>query len=255
MNSMTNSQPAAVVTGATRDIGRAVALRLARDAMTIAVCHRPAGKSEANAAETVRLIEEGGGKARAFAADVTKPEDVERLAQEIADAFGAVAVLVNNAGGLVARKTIADMDEAFWDSVINLNLTSAFRMVRAMAPLMSAGGAIVNVSSQAGRDGGGPGSIAYATAKGGMITFTRGLAKELAPRRIRVNCVCPGMINTDFHNIFTKPEVRQRVAAATPVGREGEACEVANLVAFLASGEASFINGASVDINGGILFS
>ena len=119
---------------------------------------------------------------------------------------------------------------------------------------MADGGAIVNFSSQAGRDGGGPGAIAYATAKGGVLTFTRGLAKELGPRKIRVNCVSPGMINTTFHNTFTKPEVRQRVAASTPLGREGDANEVADLVAYLASENASFINGASVDINGGIYF-
>ena len=97
--------------------------------------------------------------------------------------------------------------------------------------------------------------MAYATAKGGVITFTRGLAKELGPRKIRVNSVCPGMINTLFHDTFTSAEVRQKVAGMTPLGREGEACEVANLVAFLASNEASFLNGASLDINGGTLFS
>lgn len=120
---------------------------------------------------------------------------------------------------------------------------------------MPDGGAIVNVASQAGRDGGGPGSLAYATSKGGVMTFTRGLAKELGPRKIRVNSVCPGMINTTFHDVFTSPEVRKKVAASTPVGREGEACEVANLVAFLASDEASFVNGTNADINGGTLFS
>jgi 3-oxoacyl-[acyl-carrier protein] reductase len=112
----------------------------------------------------------------------------------------------------------------------------------------------VNFSSQAGRDGGGMGAIAYSTAKGGVLTFTRGLAKELGPRKIRVNAVSPGMINTTFHNTFTKPEVRQKVASMTPLGREGDASEVANLVTFLASDEASFINGESVEINGGVFF-
>jgi 3-oxoacyl-[acyl-carrier protein] reductase len=120
---------------------------------------------------------------------------------------------------------------------------------------MAEGGAIVNFASQAARDGGGPGAIAYSSAKGGVMTFTRGLAKELGPRKIRVNSISPGMINTTFHNTFTKPEVRQRVAAATPLGREGEAPEVAALVAFLVSDSSSFINGDSIDINGGTYFS
>jgi 3-oxoacyl-[acyl-carrier protein] reductase len=113
----------------------------------------------------------------------------------------------------------------------------------------------VNVSSQAGRDGGGPGGIAYSASKGALMSITRGLAKELGPRRIRVNAVCPGMIATKFHDDFTKPEVRERVAGITPLGRQGQAAEVGKLVAYLASAGASFVNGTCVDINGGILFS
>jgi len=136
-----------------------------------------------------------------------------------------------------------------------LNLKSVFAMTQSALPLMQDGGAIVNVSSQAGRDGGGAGSIAYGASKGALMTMTRGLAKELGPRRIRVNAICPGMIATKFHNDFTKPEVRQRVAGMTPLGREGKAEEVADLIVYLASENASFVNGANVDINGGILFS
>jgi 3-oxoacyl-[acyl-carrier protein] reductase len=141
------------------------------------------------------------------------------------------------------------------DFVIARNLKTAFLMTKAALPHMSDGGSIIHFSSQAARDGGGPGSLAYATSKGAILSFTRGLAKELGPRRIRVNAVCPGMIDTTFHNVFTKTEVRQRVAAATPLGREGQASEVAALVAYLASSDASLINGACVDINGGIVFS
>ena len=119
---------------------------------------------------------------------------------------------------------------------------------------MTEGGAIVNFSSQAARDGGGFGAIAYATAKGGILTMTRGLAKELGPKGIRVNCVSPGMINTTFHNTFTKPEVRTNVAAATPLRREGNASEVADLVLYLVSDRSTFINGESVEINGGTYF-
>jgi len=141
-----------------------------------------------------------------------------------------------------------------WQSVMDLNLTSVFHIVKASLPHMGKGGAIVNLASQAGRDGGGPGAVAYATSKGAVNTMTRGLAKELGPD-IRVNAVCPGMIDTDFHNIFTKPEVRTNVAGATPLKREGSSEDVANLVTFLATDEAAFITGACVDINGGLLFS
>jgi len=120
---------------------------------------------------------------------------------------------------------------------------------------MSAGSSIVNFASQAGRDGGGPGAAAYASSKAAVMTFTRALAKELGPSGIRANCVCPGMISTTFHDTFTKDEVRAKVAAGTPLRREGQAKEVANLVAYLASSESSFITGASLDINGGMYFS
>src|SRR5205085_2890842 len=111
---------------------------------------------------------------------------------------------------------------------------------------------IINFASQAGRDGGGAGSAAYATSKGGVMTFTRSMAKELGPRNIRVNAVCPGMIATTFHDTFTKEQVRINVAAATPLRREGCACEVANIVSYLASPETSFITGTNIDINGGL---
>jgi 3-oxoacyl-[acyl-carrier protein] reductase len=166
-----------------------------------------------------------------------------------------ITVLVNVVGGLVARKRMEEMDDAFWDHVMTLNTKSIFAITQAALPLMTDGGAIVNVSSQAGRDGGGPGGIAYGASKGALMSMTRGLAKELGSRRIRVNAVCPGMIATKFHDELTKPEVRQRVAGMTPLGREGQAEEVASLVVYLASDAASFVNGTNVDINGGILFS
>ena len=147
------------------------------------------------------------------------------------------------------------MDEAFFEGVMKLNVTSAFLTTQLVVPHMGDGSSIINFASQAGRDGGGPGASAYATAKGAVMTFTRAMAKELGPSNIRVNCVCPGMISTTFHDTFTKDEVRANVAAGTPLRREGQASEVADLVAYLASAESSFITGASVDINGGMFFS
>ncbi len=155
---------------------------------------------------------------------------------------------------LMGRKLLPDLDEAFWDAVMDVNLKSVYLATRAVLPHMTEGGAIVNFASQAARDGGGFGALAYSAAKGGVLTLTRGLAKELGPKGIRVNCVSPGMINTTFHDTFTKAEVRSNVAAATPLRREGRADEVGDLVLYLASNASSFINGESVEINGGTYF-
>lgn len=251
---MNLSGKVAIVTGGARDIGRAVSVRLAQCGATVVVNYRNADDPK-NANETVNQIKNLGGKAVAIAGDVTNPAEVAALVKKSVETCGPVSILVNNAGGMVARKKMNEMDEKFWDCVIGLNLKSTWLVTKEVLAQMPEGSAIVNIASQAGRDGGGPGSLAYATAKGGVITFTRGLAKELGARKIRVNSVCPGMINTLFHDTFTSPEVRKKVAGSTPVGREGEACEVANLVVFLASDEASFVNGTNVDINGGTLFS
>lgn len=246
------AQKVALVTGGARDIGRAVSLRLAELGAAVAVNYR---SDAAAAEEVVRTITQAGGRAIAVPGDVTVAADVSRLVAATRAPFGgSIDILVNVAGGLVGRKTIGEMDEAFWDQVIALNLKSVFLVTKAVLPHMPDGGAIVNFSSQAGRDGGGPGASAYAAAKAGVLNYSRALAKELAPRRIRVNTVSPGMIATKFHDTFTKPEVRQRVAAMTPLGREGTAAEVADLTAFLASPRASFINGEAVEINGGIFF-
>lgn len=245
----------ALVTGGARDIGRAVCVRMSQCGAKVVVAYPPFEDTK-NSDATVQQIIAAGGEAIAIPCDVMKPSDIAALVSRTREVYGGkIDVLVNVAGGLVARKKVEEMDEEFWDLVIDLNLKSMFLLTKAVLPYMPDGSAIVNFASQAGRDGGGPGSLAYATAKGGVMTFTRGLAKELGPRKIRVNSLCPGMINTTFHNTFTKPEVRQKVAASTPLGREGEACEVANLVAYLASDEASFVNGTNIDINGGLFFS
>ncbi len=250
MNELSNK--VALVSGGARDIGRAVSLKLAAEGASVLVNYFDNAN---DAAETVRMIAEAGGKAIAVQADATKAGEIHKLVMKCREAFGQdIHILVNVAGGLMGRKKMDEMDEGFWDAVINVNLKSAFLVTKAVLPYMPDGGAIVNFSSQAARDGGGFGAIAYATAKGGVLTFTRGLAKELGPRRIRVNCVSPGMINTTFHNTFTKLEVRQKVAGMTPLGREGEASEVADLVLYLVSARSSFINGESVEINGGTYF-
>jgi 3-oxoacyl-[acyl-carrier protein] reductase len=240
----------AIVTGGGRDIGQACALRLAEEGANVAINYF---SSSAGAEETVAQIKSAGGNAFALQGDLCDAADVEALVGKTVAEFGGLDVLVNNAGGLIARKTIAEMSLDHWRAVMDLNLTSTFLMIKACLPHLKAG-AIVNIASQAGRDGGGGGAVAYATSKGAIMTLTRGLAKELGPD-VRVNALCPGMIDTDFHNVFTKPEVRKNVESATPLKRQGTPEDVANLVAFLATDESSFVTGANVDINGGLFFS
>jgi len=247
---MSLNQKTAIITGAGRDIGRACAHRLAAEGANVVLSYH---SSSEGAESAVAEIKAAGGNAVAVQADLTNPADADNLVAKAVDAFGGVDILVNNSGGLVERKTIAEMDLAHWNHVMSLNSTSAFLMVKACLPHMKQG-TIVNLASQAGRDGGGPGAIPYATSKGAVMTMTRGMAKELGPD-IRVNAICPGMIDTDFHNVFTKPEVRTHVANASPVKREGVPDDVANLVYFLASDQSAFVTGANFDINGGMLYS
>ncbi|WP_238934506.1 SDR family NAD(P)-dependent oxidoreductase [Aurantibacter crassamenti] len=243
----------AIVTGGTRDIGRAISIKLAKEGVKVVANYF---NNEANAKETLNEIEAAGGTAIIVKGDMTKKSDVDNLIKETTAAFGnSIDILVNNAGGLVARKTIAEMDETFFNKVMFLNLNSTFLVSQATLPFMGSGASIINIASQAGRDGGGGGSLAYATSKGAIITFTRGLAKEVGPKNIRVNSLCPGMIATKFHDDFTTDEVRKKVEGMTPLRRQGSAAEIANTVACLASSDTSFVTGANIDINGGLAFS
>ncbi|MEO0669210.1 MAG: glucose 1-dehydrogenase [Pseudomonadota bacterium] len=242
----------AIVTGGGRDIGRACALRLAAAGAAVTINYH---SSAEGADSAVAEITDAGGRALAMQGDMTSQEDVAALVGDAVASFGGhIDILVHVTGGLVARKTLAEMDMEHWHRVMDLNTTSLFLAAKAVLPHMPKGGSIIGIASQAGRDGGGAGAVAYGASKGAVMTMTRGMAKELGPD-IRVNSVCPGMIDTDFHNIFSKPEVRSHVANITPLKREGTSEEVANLVAYLASEEASFITGANIDINGGLVFS
>lgn len=243
----------ALVTGGARDIGKAISIALAEAGAKVAVNYFG---SKAHAEETVEEIKKNGGEAIAVFADVTKEGDINAMLKTMEAAFGKrVDILVNNAGGLFARKTIEEADGAFFDKVINTNFKSAFLVTKAVKPHLEEGSVVVNMASQAGRDGGGPGSGLYAASKGAIMTYTRALAKEFGPQGIRVNSICPGMIATKFHDDFTASEVRSKVAAGTPLRREGNAAEVADLVIYLASNKSSFIQGVNFDINGGLAFS
>lgn len=243
----------AVVTGGGRDIGKMTSIKLASLGAKVVINYFGA---QEEAEHTQAEIAAAGGEAILVQGDMTNQADVDNLVEKTIDAFGSeINILVNVAGGLVARKTLAEMDEDFINFLFKLNFNTVFLVTKAVVPHMPAGSSIVNFASQAARDGGGPGASAYSASKGAVITFTRSMAKELGPKNIRVNALCPGMIATTFHDTFTKSEVRTNVANGTPLRREGQAKEVADLVAYLASDEASFITGNNIDINGGLAFS
>ncbi|MEN8800276.1 MAG: SDR family NAD(P)-dependent oxidoreductase, partial [Flavobacteriaceae bacterium] len=201
----------AVVTGGSRDIGRAISIKLAKESARVVVNYY---NSEAGANETVGEIKSIGGHAVAVKADVSNLDDITALKAKVIEAYGdKIDILVNNAGGLFARKTLQEFDETFYNLVMDVNFKSTVFVSQAFEPLMGKGASIINLSSQAARDGGGGGSALYSSSKGAVSTFTRAMAKELGPKGIRVNALCPGLIGTKFHDDFTKDEVRTKVAA------------------------------------------
>lgn len=250
-NSFDLNGKVALVTGASSGIGRATAKSLAANGARVAINFH---QNEAGAETTRSEIVSDGGRAIIVQADVTQAKDVESLVERTASELGPIDVLVNNAGSLVERLRILELTEERWDEVIDLNLKSAFLCCRAVAASMMErkSGAIINVSSIAGRNGGALGSIHYSTAKGGLITFTKGLAKELAPFGVRVNAVSPGVIDTRYHEQFSSPEMMKTYAGMIPLGRIGTPTEVADVICFLASDAASYLAGETIEINGGM---
>ncbi len=247
------SENVALVTGASSGIGQATAVELACRGFQVAVhyCSNEAGARETF--EKIRAIQ--GAKARVYAEDLTDPNQVGQMAGDVLEDFGRLDILNNNAGSLVERKNLAEMDFLLWRRVLALNLDSVFLVTRSFLPhMMQRGaGAIVNVASIAGRNGGGPGAAPYAAAKGGLITLSKSMAKECIAYGIRVNCVNPGVIATPFHERFSTREMMQKFVAATPQQRTGSSEEVAKVIAFLASEDASHLVGECIEINGGLL--
>jgi 3-oxoacyl-[acyl-carrier protein] reductase len=241
-----------LVTGGNTGIGRAIALALAQAGADVALTYF------SNPGEqTVTAIRALGRKSLALRMDATDSEEVNQVVPQLARALdGHIDILINNAGYLVGRVLVDEMSDEHWHTVINVNLTSAFACTRAALPYMRSGwGRIVNMSSLAARNGGGPGAVAYGAAKAGLVGFTRGLAKELAPRGITVNAVAPGLIlETPFHDTFNTEEGRQAAIAAIPLRRGGVPNDVAGAVLFLVSDLAGFITGEVTEINGGAWF-
>jgi 3-oxoacyl-[acyl-carrier protein] reductase len=211
-----------LVTGSSTRIGRAAAIGFAERGCKVAVHYN---SSEEEAWEVAGRIEEAGGGALLLKGDVSDAGDVKRMVGEIEDRYGRLDILVNNAGSLIERRTLEEMTGALWGRVMEVNLTSVFLVSQAVLPIMKrqGKGRIINVSSIAARNGGGPGSVAYATAKGGVSTLTRAMAKELISANILVNGISPGVITTPFHDQFTPSQTQGEAGAVHPRGQRGDA--------------------------------
>src|ERR1700730_9579040 len=242
----------ALITGASSGIGRATAEAMALEGARVAVNY---AKNRAGADAALKNIGKARGEAMAVRADVTSSADVRAMVEAVRKRWGRIDILVNNAGALFDRQTLAEMTEEYWDRIMAVNLKSAFLCVKAVWEEMAArhSGCIITGPSAAARAGGGPGAAAYAAAKGGLLTYTKALAKELVSQGIRVNGVAPGLIATPFHDRLTPPEVFQKFLTSIPMRRAGTSEEIAEAIVFLASPAASYITGESLEVNGGML--
>jgi 3-oxoacyl-[acyl-carrier protein] reductase len=242
-----------LVTGAGSGIGAAVAEGFGRRGAHVVVHY---GHNREGAEKVAGAIQEAGGQASDVSADLGQPAAAARLVDEVVSRHGRLDVLVNNAGDLLGRMPVSEMTDEQFTRIMDLNMTSVFAACRRAVPVMEqqGAGAIVNLTSVAARTGGAGGSVAYATAKGAVSTFTRGLAKEVARTGIRVNAIAPGIIVTPFHERHTSDEQMATMVSGIPMGRPGTPDECVGTVLFLADPAMSgYITGQVIEINGGQL--
>lgn len=242
----------ALITGTEQGIGYAVAENLIKAGCNVALhCFQGTEGPE----NLVKLAKSLDQRASYFGGDLTNEGQVMDCVKKSAEFLGGIDILINNVGGLIARKTLSEVDLKFYDTVMDVNLKTMVLVTRECLPYLEKAGAasIVNLASLAGRKGGHGGSLIYSTAKGAVLTFTRALAGELGPKGVRVNAVAPGLIlGTRFHNTFTTKESADETIKGIPLGRAGNIYDIARTITFLASEYDGFINGETIDINGGI---
>ncbi len=248
INTLRLADKVAVVTGAGRGIGAAIALTLAKEGARVVVNY---SRSAEAAEQVVAQIQAAGGEATAVQGSVAIPAEAEALIKAAQEKYGRIDILVNNAG-ITRDKLIMRMTEEDWDAVLDTNLKGAFLCSKTAATLMlkQKSGVIVNVGSVIGKSGG-AGQVNYSASKAGLIGLTKSLAKELGSRNIRVNAVAPGFIETEMTEAL-KPEYRDVILKQIPLGRLGASEDVARVVAFLCSEDAAYIQGEVISIDGGL---
>lgn len=241
-----------LITAGAQGIGEAITRHFIDSGANVAIHYF---SSSDTAEQLTEYASSKGQKAVAIPGDLTKEADANTLVEKTVAALGGLDILINNAGSLVARKMLSDMEADFWHKVMDINLTSMMFVTKAAVAHLEKNdnSSIVNLASLAGRKGGHPGSLAYSTSKGAILTFTRALSLELGPKGIRVNAVAPGLIlGTSFHNTHTTKESAAATTAGIPIQRAGNADDVARAVLYLGSEYDGFITGATLDMNGGV---
>jgi len=242
-------QKIVLITGGTKGIGLATAKLFLTKGYHVVI----SGSNEQNGSNALEALRNSGHIADFIKADLTREEDVNGVIDQVIIKYGRLDCLVNNVGGLGGRCPVESMSIEFWQNVIGLNLNSTFFAVKAAIPhLKINGGSIINVTSMAAYNGGGPGAVAYVTAKGAVVAFTKATAKELMPLGIRVNAVSPGFIDTDFH-MDTNKELMESWKKLIPINRLGSPAEVAEVILFMVEGP-DFLVGEVIQINGGQMF-
>lgn len=238
----------AIVTGATRGIGKVIAIQLAKAGVKVAII----GRNEMKAKEVQELIKSNGDEAIYVLGDISNDKECERIIKEVNATFGQIDILVNCAGALTSTK-IENISREEWDRILAVNLSGSFFMIQKAIPYLekSKAARIINISSNAGRMGGYANSQAYTASKGGVIAITKGIARQLAPRGITVNVVCPGTTETEMSQLYDE-KTRQTLVGRIPMGRLGKPEDTAAAVCFFASEEAGFLTGAVLDVNGGM---